>query len=363
MAILTKEELINKFQTGDKPTQQDFQDLLESLVGKTEPVASNAWQPPNSPVYMAQGQELTCTHPSITNENYSLSISQEIAGASGQTNISIDFAQAAESNYTQEDATYSSDFRDGKVTLHMTLGAEVDVSRMATTTVPFTSSASSCSYSYGTNTTDPFYDGSSIPGNNHSWDTSGGTTNWLKISLSRAIKLTRASVYTEYWGGTGQVWLQGSNDDTSWVTLHTIENVTGYSTYQQPIVNQDYYKYYRWYIPSGVYAQLGQLHFYHIEETFNLNSTTITTNDNSHFSLAQASKIESLTIASSKPVDTDLKCAVSFDGRLTWKRWDGAAWVNCSDVKINGNSITEVQNGFINLITESLQFIDLSFNL
>ena len=89
MAIIDKNESVKKFQTGDKPTGQDFQDLLDSLVDQTqvaEAAGPQTWQPPSSPVYMSQGQELTLMHPSITNETYSISVSQEVPGESGKTN-------------------------------------------------------------------------------------------------------------------------------------------------------------------------------------------------------------------------------------------------------------------------------------
>ena len=100
MPITTKDSLKNSFKTGSKPAQLDFENLIDTLVSvdQTDTFKPKSFQPTNSPIYLAQNSEVTLVHDSIANEQYQIQISQEVPGEPGQTNISIDFAQAAESS-------------------------------------------------------------------------------------------------------------------------------------------------------------------------------------------------------------------------------------------------------------------------
>lgn len=91
----------------------------------------------------------------------------------------------------------------------------------------------------------------------------------------------------------------------------------------------------------------------------------ITTSDNSHFALAQAMKIESLAVTSAMPANTTIACLASFDGRQTWNSFNGASWIptTLANITVEGCTITQLQNGFINMTTDGKQFIDLAFDM
>ena len=80
------------------------------------------------------------------------------------------------------------------------------------------------------------------------------------------------------------------------------------------------------------------------------------------------STIHSATITQSTPPGTSIKWLVSFDGRATWRKWDGSAWAvvplnNGSSIDTNGNDYLTMQNALTNLNVESYGTIDFAFSL
>jgi len=71
-------------------------------------------------------------------------------------------------------------------------------------------------------------------------------------------------------------------------------------------------------------------------------------------------KIYSFDISYKEPTNTKIRWFVSFDGKATWKKWDGNSWVQtdtCSDIEnINfsllGNNSTEIINGLKDYILQ-----------
>ena len=99
----------------------------------------------------------------------------------------------------------------------------------------------------------------------------------------------------------------------------------------------------------------------------------ITTSDTSQIDVTTYRSITGVTLTQTTPTNTDLKYLVSFDGRSTWKYWDGDSWEASSlaNLQTNGMSkttleaITESQwgetNGFESRTTRTLDFaVDLS---
>lgn len=355
MAIKTKEELKLLFEQGDKPTGQDFQDLLDSFVDQTQ-VAESAgpqtWQPPSSPVFMSQGQELTLTHPSITNETYSISVSQEVPGESGKTNISIDFSPGAEGNYIQEDNT-KIEFVNGVVKL------EPEYS--TTLSIPARNNPNTFAVSGGSVTQNVDALG---------WAVAGAQPS-IRWQYPVPTRLSKIEIKTDtYDYHTSIIYIQGSNDNSTWTnigsfTVNWSQNGSLIRTGTIPEINQMPVRYYRLLFNTG--SNYGSASYIRTYEPYTYDTAKlyyVTTSDNSHFALAQASKIQSVLIANSIPTNTAIKCLVSFDGRNTWNYYNGAAWVPCqlSDMNSLGSTPVQIQNGFINLVPVGTA-IDFAFGL
>ncbi len=319
MAKLSKEELIALFETGDKPSQQDFYNLIDSLIGQKN------YQPINSPVYMAQNQEVSITHPEIVNEQYQIQISQEFAGVSGQTNISIDFAQAAEaSNYIQDDAIYGTDFIDGMAKLHYTSGTSVALVGNQTSNItmsesgtwhrnaPLTNFINGDPVSMGVNPLNPAMNNTIV------FDFNGVSKILNQINIGTG--------WLAGWRVFGIWCVEASNSVSGpWTEISASKNWDGTPWVCDSLIP---YTVFRLRHTAGttpddnVYLYGASLTVTPI--TYPLAAKRVTTNDVSHFVLARAAKIQSLSIAALMPNETLVKCRASFDGRNTWKKWDGS---------------------------------------
>ncbi|MBP2307402.1 hypothetical protein GBZ48_28815 [Azospirillum melinis] len=94
----------------------------------------------------------------------------------------------------------------------------------------------------------------------------------------------------------------------------------------------------------------------------------VATLDSSRIDVSDWSTIRSATIAQTTPPGTGIKWLVSFDGRATWRKWDGSAWVvvplnSGSSIDTNGNDYLTLQNALTNLNVESYSTIDFAFSL
>lgn len=71
----------------------------------------------------------------------------------------------------------------------------------------------------------------------------------------------------------------------------------------------------------------------------------ITTAAASQINTSTWSDINSITTTQTTPASTDIKYLVSFDNRLTWKAWNGAAWIASSlaNLQIDGMSKTSLE--------------------
>ncbi|CAO3438473.1 LamG-like jellyroll fold domain-containing protein [Azospirillum palustre] len=94
----------------------------------------------------------------------------------------------------------------------------------------------------------------------------------------------------------------------------------------------------------------------------------VATLDSSRIDVSDWSTIHSATITQTTPPGTSIKWLVSFDGRTTWRKWDGAAWVvvplnSGASIDTNGNDYLTLQNALKNLNVESYGTIDFAFSL
>ncbi|CAO3363085.1 LamG-like jellyroll fold domain-containing protein [Azospirillum melinis] len=94
----------------------------------------------------------------------------------------------------------------------------------------------------------------------------------------------------------------------------------------------------------------------------------VATLDSSRIDVSDWSTIHSATITQTTPPGTGIKWLVSFDGRATWRKWDGAAWVvvplnSGASIDTNGNDYLTVQNALKNLNVENYSTIDFAFSL
>lgn len=107
-----------------------------------------------------------------------------------------------------------------------------------------------------------------------------------------------------------------------------------------------------------------------LQETFAMSYLTgawfFTTLDASRFDVSDWTLITACTVSYSLPGNCFLKSLVSFDGRVTWKKWNGSSWVTHSgglgDLT-NGNTMTDLDNGLTNLDVSSINTIDIAILL
>lgn len=71
----------------------------------------------------------------------------------------------------------------------------------------------------------------------------------------------------------------------------------------------------------------------------------ITTSDSSQIDSSEFVNVTGISLTQTTPTNTNLKYLVSFDGRSTWKYWDGDSWEvsTLGDLQTNGNSNSELE--------------------
>lgn len=104
------------------------------------------------------------------------------------------------------------------------------------------------------------------------------------------------------------------------------------------------------------------------------NSAYITTTDNNHITNILGG-IKSFSISSTQPSGTKIRGLVSFDGRSSWRRWNGSAWVEVTtnlatynfSTTGNANTTDEIRTGLRDLtiggITGQTGELDFAFYL
>jgi len=84
---------------------------------------------------------------------------------------------------------------------------------------------------------------------------------------------------------------------------------------------------------------------------------TITTTDNTQLKTATAKSITTINFGYDQPATTDIKVLVSFDGRGTWKKWNGTSFEDYLVIS-TGNTISEIVTGLTGLDVQSISSID-----
>ncbi|MDP1620215.1 MAG: hypothetical protein Q8M12_04425, partial [bacterium] len=297
---------------------------------------------------------------------------------SAQT-ANIDFNTEAE--YIQEDADSGTDFTSGQVKLHSVPGYTVDLC---------TDGAKAyADEAYATNTGDKAFD--NIIGKHNAG------TSWYRYQTpfpgylgydfgvgneKVIIKYTLANVTDRYATMFPRDWtFEGSNDSTNGLTDGTwtvLDTRSGESAALAEIKSYEFsnssaYRWYRWNITESNYGAVSNLQISEAEmiglaNTYSINNPKyITTSDTSHFNLSGIANINSAIVTKTEPTNTSIKGLVSFDGRATWQKWSGSAWLVQSgglDDLQNGNSVAEIQTGLTNFtVPEGVTSVDFAFDL
>lgn len=131
---------------------------------------------------------------------------------------------------------------------------------------------------------------------------------------------------------------QGSNDNSNWITIHSISNFSSWGVGEKEtwtFFNSNAYRYYRWYITdknspdSANYIIIGEAEMMEGTTAFSTTPYYLTTTNNSQIDTSIFNEITGVTVSQTTPANTDIKYLVSFDGRSTWKYWNGSSWQNC----------------------------------
>ena len=248
----------------------------------------------------------------------------------GEENSATDFN--AETYYTQEDAVNGTGFDGGKVGLHVKSGVIVAKEALSSK-----------------NTTAISYNDGII---------NSGTTNSASIDDLNAFIQANSpqDVVTDYpdlASGTAPAISVIVYDDTkiSRYYAHKTATVWGSMNSQSRTGNNSY-------------AML------FLEELIPAYPTTqayyVTTKDDSQIKLKWATGISNITITQTEPANTTIKYLVSFDGRTTWKYWNGTAWTTATlaDLQTNGMTVaalkTALESNWVSTLGATLDFaIDL----
>lgn len=342
-------------------------------------------QQPSAPTTLTAGQEVTITHPAVTNEKISINVMRD-AKATGQANTSLDFDLADESQFTQQDATNGTDFADGVVKLHDTGGGspvQYPTSAMTSDSAPspFATSAQSV---FGGNAFPAYlaFDRSIVSGSRY---VSNSPTGWLKIDLGSAVVVTSYKMtYVDYGLGNApcpkDFTLEGSNNNSTWTTVDTVTNKTVWASGTEytfsSFTNTTAYRYYRINVSAnngyGAYWQIDEVKLFASSSSYPTSQPYyVTTNTNQiplyTGTVGSVKTINSIAFTTTTPTNTGIKMLVSFDGRTTWKKWNGSSWATHTGGLSNlstGNTLAEVVTG---LTAYSVQvadtFLDLAWDL
>lgn len=95
---------------------------------------------------------------------------------------------------------------------------------------------------------------------------------------------------------------------------------------------------------------------------------TVTTTDVSQIDLSDALKLSRITIDYDQPEYTQIKCLASFDGRITWRTYDGSSWTEVTDDPLNnigfiGISIPEMVDALTGMEITTQNSLDFAFGL
>ncbi|MEA3514591.1 MAG: hypothetical protein U9R34_03890 [Nanoarchaeota archaeon] len=152
--------------------------------------------------------------------------------------------------------------------------------------------------------------------------------------------------YTDF--RTPEDWIFEAYDGSSWHTIHSKLNQrfsAPYSTKEYTISNVEEYSRFKWTI-SDVYTpraptnavEVSELKIYERIKVYPTSQSYYIYSDGSQIDTSGWNIISSIKTSEVILSSTDIKYLVSFDGRTTWKYWDGNSWEvsNLNDVQVNG---------------------------
>jgi len=318
------------------------------------------------------GSSVTITHPAVTNNELALTVSKYVSGQS-YTNTGINFSSA--SNYVQQNSASGTQINVTPNLNALSLFATLSAGTYYPTVSMTSNSAPSPYAAAGTFIQSGF-------NAYQTWCTTNlYTTSQMEFATyntgTAAIDIGSAIVATGYLVGAYQqannapsAWtVSGSNIGLTgpWTTLdsRTGQNPTNASASGYTFSNSTPYRYYQIAFTNSVGGSA-----YHVElnqvqilgpGTYTYPTGTMyyaTTSTGSSFSLAafSSASITSVTFTSTTPSGTTLVGLVSFDGRTTWKYWNGSAWTTTtlSAIATNGTSLSTITTALAGVTVASL---------
>jgi hypothetical protein len=317
------------------------------------------------------GSSVTITHPAVTNNELALTVSKYVSGQS-YTNTGINFSSA--SNYVQQNSASGTQINVTPNLNALSLFATLSAGTYYPTVSMTSNSAPSPYAAAGTFIQSGF-------NAYQTWCTTNlYTTSQMEFATyntgTAAIDIGSAIVATGYLVGAYQqannapsAWtVSGSNIGLTgpWTTLdsRTGQNPTNVSASGYTFSNSTPYRYYQIAFTNSVggsayHVELNQVQILGPGYTYPTGTMYYaTTSTGSSFSLAafSSASITSVTFTSTTPSGTTLVGLVSFDGRTTWKYWNGSAWTTTtlSAIATNGTSLSTITTALAGVTVASL---------
>lgn len=145
-------------------------------------------------------------------------------------------------------------------------------------------------------------------------------TNTITVTFTEPLKVLKGIYYHFVDGYYTSLKIYDENDE-----LIYEDDATNFSVGTTTITNSNYF-----YETSGL----------EVFKTYPVDTVgTVETNDNSHFT--DIYQIESITTTQSVPTNTDLRYALSFDGRTTYKSYKSGLWTDVDATTIMTDGMTK----------------------
>lgn len=309
-------------------------------------------------------------HDPDTNDNRLIQILKKQPGPI-LTNNTLAFESYNKANYNYDDTIL--EFINGSVQLIDT-GTVTEETNLRT--LPFTQ----ISYAQS-DTATGIFDGisntSTSQFNNEPrmWTQVAGVENpWVGMELTEKIYLTKYIVY--YPGqlsenGTTAWKIQGRNESGIWEDIDTqtsIAPANGKVVEITLTIPSDPYNAFRIYFTSKTKAgswenALNELELFGFSSSYITNTIgNIKTDINTSIDISSWESILSCNIIYNQPTGTTIEGLVSFDGRQSWRYWNGTSWEDFTGTK---NTPEEIITGFNNLTINksTMSNIDFDFDL
>lgn len=338
----------------------------DTVAGGGTSSGGGTWsQPSGTPVTLADDEETTITHPSVSNERLVVAVWRD-AAQTGQTWSELDFDLADEGDFAQQDAD-DTEFVAGVVRLHASYSGDPEIAtpQMTDYTAPSgIASASADPYPQWYAAWKAFNRSNAVE--TDAWtcieDVQYGTPaswEWLKYDFGSPVYIDSYSFRARNNSPTyaPETWiLQGSNDNSSWTDLESENTKASWSAQELwssgTLSNPGSYRYARVQVRKGTNSggvSISDLRLMTRGLSFPVSTWRwVSTTDANRFERTQAARLVSASHTATTPAGTSLRALVSFDGRTTWKKWDGDSWETHSGGLSSistGNTLAEIEAG------------------